>query len=160
MAINETLVVNSEPSGLRRKRLIKWDDQGKHTCRMHCSRPLLESKLLLQSENLGWIGCIRSKSGWWRKGHGCAWLLRQKLWPFHTVYCCFIRTSRPYSVRPSAVRTSLVRWARRIHYDYKKLKKQSIKDKGKKYKRAFLSPLEMSFLNMFRDSNIVLLYLN
>jgi hypothetical protein len=32
-----------------------------------------------------------------------------------------------------------VRRARRIHHDYKKLKKQSIKDKGKKYKRAFLS---------------------
>jgi hypothetical protein len=53
-----------------------------------------------------------------------------------------------------------VRRARRIHHDYKKLKKQSIKDKGKKYKRAFLSPLEMSFLNMFGDSNIVLLYLD
>jgi hypothetical protein len=79
---------------------------------------------------------------------------------FLAVYRRFVRTSRPYSVRPSAIHILLLlRRARRIHHDYKE-QKQSIKDKGERYKRAFLSLLEMSFLNMFGDSNIVLLYLD
>ncbi|PKX92404.1 uncharacterized protein P174DRAFT_390637 [Aspergillus novofumigatus IBT 16806] len=53
----------------------------------------------------------------------------------------FIRTSQPYSVRPSAIHILLLlRRARRIHHDYKE-QKQSIKDEGKRYKR-----LSSSFL--------------
>lgn len=68
-----------------------------------------------------------------------------------------MRTGRPYSVRPSAVHIVLVRPARRIHHDYKK-QKQSIKDEEKNIRGFHL--LEMSLLNIFADSNIVLLYLD
>jgi hypothetical protein len=40
-------------------------------------------------------GIFRRKPGRRRKGYGCAWLLRQKLWPFRAVNRRFMRTGRP-----------------------------------------------------------------